>query len=211
MLQENAKCHKSTMLGDFMLMIGLLIIILFARVIYNFVLTLPHHEIFVALIFAVVVVLLLLVYKKRIVSYRYTLFSDLIEKEEEKVTFVDDDGNELDMFGDPIEKNEEDEFDAYGDPIKKNNGVASGTLVFERMVGDKSKIGEVVEPQNILAIFNPDEEIPEELKPSRSMNMTVLSRKTAHKVVYASKKGRDCIYFHASDEFVSMLRKTLNK
>ncbi len=210
MLQENARGHKSSMLSDFILMTVMLVVILFMRVIYNFVLTLPYHEVFIALIFAILVAFLILIYKKRIVSYRYTVFSHYADPDENKVTFVDDDGNELDMFGDPVKKDEQ-ELDAYGDPVKKDKGPEIGTLVFERMVGDKGKIAEVIEPENVLGIFNPDEAIPEEFKIKRSMSMTVLSRKTAHKIVYASKKGHDCIYFHPSENFITTLRKTLDK
>lgn len=210
MLQENARGHKSSMLSDFILMVVLLVVILFMRVIYNFVLTLPYYQFFIGLIFAILVFLLVLVYKKRIVSYRYTVFSTYVDPEEDRVVFIDDDGNELDEFGDPVKK-AGDELDAYGDPMKPQKGPEIGTLVFERMVGDKGKIAEVIEPCNVLAILEPDEDIPEELKPKRSMSMTVLSRRTGHKLIYNSAKGRDCIYFHPSDNFINTLRKTLNK
>lgn len=209
MLQENARGYKSSMLGDFILMIIMFVVIVFMRAIYNFILTLPYSKVLIGVIFLILVLFLILIYKKRIVSYRYTVFSTYVDPEEEKVIFVDDDGNELDMFGDPVKK--EDELDAYGDPVKKDNGPEIGTLVFERMVGDKGKIAQVVEPKSVLGIFNPDEAIPEDIKVKRSVSMTVLSRKTAHKIVYESKTGNECVYFHPSDNFIDTLRKTLNK
>ena len=152
----------------------------------------------------------MLIYKKRIVSYRYTVFSRYIDPEENRVIFVDDDGNELDEFGDPVHKNIT-ELDEYGDPVSPQKGPEAGTVVFEHMVGDKSKIMEVIEPKNILAVLDPNEAVPEELKPNRSMSMTVLSKKSAHKLIYIDKQKRVCIYFHPSDNFISTLRKTLNK
>jgi len=129
-MHQETNSYPSTKKSDLILFLGMVV----ALVVFRFLLTaaklLPHGGILQLPIFGLVVLLCIWLYKKRLCSYRFTIYTK------------EPDPSELDEFGDP-----------------RKNPFPLGALVAETMVGDKGKIVDVILPAEMTALFPPGEKV----------------------------------------------------
>lgn len=127
-MHQEINSYPSTKKSDFLLFLGMVL----ALVVFRFLLTaaklLPYSGLFQILIFGIVVLLCIWLYKKRLCSYRFTVYTS------------EPDPGELDEYGDP-----------------KKNPFPLGALVAETMVGDKGKIVDIILPGEMTALMPPGE------------------------------------------------------
>ena len=109
---------NATKKQDLLLFFGLLALVILARMLMNAVSSIPHGSILQIPLF-----ICLAIYKKRLCSYRYTLFN--MEPEE----------GDLDQYGN-----------------QRRNPYPLGTLVFEQFSGGKGRIVDTVAPGEMQAI-----------------------------------------------------------
>ena len=168
-----------------MLVVGLIFTIILARLIMNAAAPYNWGGVVQLGIFAILIALCFLVYKKRLCAYRYTLY-----------------------YKEPPQG----ELDAFGEPVK--NPFPTGTLVAERMVGNKTKSAEVILPGEMLLLAGPQSAsigvIPgaQERGKSKKLHPAVLttgSRKTAHSLVFKHDGNFYRLIFHPSAEMVELL------
>lgn len=127
-MHQETNSYPSTGKSDLMLFFAMVA----ALVVFRFLLTaakmLPCSGLLQLLIFAAVVLLCRWLYKKRLCSYRFTVYTS------------EPDPNELDEFGDP-----------------RKNPFPLGALVAESMVGNKGKIIDIILPEEMTALLPPGE------------------------------------------------------
>lgn len=109
---------------DLLLFFGLLALVIFARMLMNAVSAIPHGSILQIPLFIGLILVCLAIYKKRLCSYRYTLFN---------------------------EEPEEGDLDQYGN--QRKSPYPLGTLVFEQLSGGKGRIIDAVAPGEMRAIL----------------------------------------------------------
>lgn len=140
-MHQEINSYPSTRKSDLMLFFGMVA----ALVVFRFLLTaaklLPHSGAFQLLIFGMVVLLCIWLYKKRLCSYRFTIYTS------------EPDPSELDEFGDPAK-----------------NPFPLGALVAETMVGDKGKIVDIILPAEMTELLPPGEKIKASLTGHLSVN-----------------------------------------
>lgn len=181
MLQEMAKSPKNSALGDFLIMIAIIAAIVFMRYIANLISLLPYAGLFHVVLLLSAAAACFLIYKTRILSYRYTLITQ--EEPDEEARGEHGEENGLDM--------------------------PPGTVIFERMTGDKTNTAQAIAPNDIQGLFGPGGAPCE--KPQKSAMMTALARKTAHSITFINNGRLERIYFHPSDAFVEKLRESMQK
>lgn len=116
---------NTTKKQDLLLFFGLLVLVVFARLLMNAVSAVPHGGILQIPIFVLLVLLCLWIYKRRLCAYRYTLFNS---------------------------EPEEGDLDQYGN--QRKNPYPLGTLVFEQLSGGKSKLVDAVSPAEMQALLS---------------------------------------------------------
>ena len=114
---------NATKKQDLLLFFGLLALVILARMLMNAVSSIPHGSILQIPLFIGLILVCLMIYKKRLCSYRYTLFN--MEPEE----------GDLDQYGN-----------------QRRNPYPLGTLVFEQFSGGKGRIVDTVAPGEMQAI-----------------------------------------------------------
>ena len=114
---------NATKKQDLLLFFGLLALVILARMLMNAVSSIPHGGILQIPLFIGLILVCLAIYKKRLCSYRYTLFN--MEPEE----------GDLDQYGN-----------------QRRNPYPLGTLVFEQFSGGKGRVVDTVAPGEMQAI-----------------------------------------------------------
>lgn len=176
MYQNTNDNQKSSSVGDIIITIVLLLIIVFVRKLADFFKTLPspYGVICMLLLLFFIVVSIYLIYKKRLCSYRYSIFYEQPPE------------GELDEYGHQA---------AWPYPL--------GTIIFEKLTGKRGKIYETVLPEETVTLLAPGEEYTDEkVGFFNTTTLSVLNRKTAHTLVFRRKNKLYKIYFHPSEEFM---------
>ena len=180
MYQQTNDNQKVTSTGDLILVIVLIAIIVFIKKISNFLTSLGPVGTYLMVVLALfLVAAIYFIYRKRLCSYRYTLF-----------------------YQDPPEG----ELDEYGQPAKQPYPL--GTVLFERMTGGKGRLYEALKPEDIVALLEPGEKYSEKIGFFNMARLTVYSAKTAHTLVFRRKGKLFGIYFHPTAEFLECLAKS---
>lgn len=183
MLQE--RNEKSTTKGrDLLLVIGLILLAILMRLIMNAASNYAWGGFVQLGAFVLLIAAAFLLYKKRLSSYRYTLY-----------------------YKDPPA----DALDAYGEPLR--NPYPTGTLVAERMLGDKVKSAEVILPGEMRALVKPgagsigiiSQETARAKGKCHKAVLTVNSQATAHRLFFAQGGNLYQLVFHPSEEMVRLL------
>ena len=174
MLQE--RNEKSTTKGrDLLLVIGLILLAILMRLIMNAASNYAWGGFVQLGAFVLLIAAAFLLYKKRLSSYRYTLY-----------------------YKDPPA----DALDAYGEPLR--NPYPTGTLVAERMLGDKVKSAEVILPGEMRALVKPGAGsigiISQETDRAKGK-----CHKAAHRLFFAQGGNLYQLVFHPSEEMVRLL------
>lgn len=188
MYQETLESKKSSTALDLLLVVLLLLIIIFIKQISVWVSALPSpfNAICQLLVFALIIYIVYIVYAKRIRSYRYSILYD--QPEEGAV-----DENDIPLPRYPYE---------------------TGSVFFERMIGEKGKMNEHVKPDELLSLLKPGEkwassgdDAPSWLRTTKQSNK---KRKTAHQLIYRRKGKIYLIYFHPTDALIGHIEARLN-
>ena len=174
MYQHTNDNQRSTSVGDLILVIVLIAIIVFIKKISDWITTLPLSGLWTALLVILLIGGIFFIYKKRLCSYRYTIYYKAPPE------------GELDEFGNQAES-------PY--PL--------GTILFERMTGGKGKLYEGVNAKDIVALVKPGESYPEKIGFFNLSKLSVYAQKTAHLLVFRRKGKLYGIYFHPNEEFVA--------
>ncbi len=183
MLQE--RNEKPTTKGrDLLLVIGLILLAILMRLIMNAAAAYAWGGIVQLGAFVLLIAAAFLLYKKRLSSYRYTLY-----------------------YKDPPA----DALDAYGEPVR--NPYPTGTLVAERMLGDKVKSAEVILPGEMRALVPPgtgaigfiSEETDRAKGKCHKAVLTVNAPSTAYSLFFTQNGNMYRLLFHPSEEMVRLL------
>lgn len=183
MLQERNE-KSTTKWRDLLLVIGLILLAILMRLIMNAASNYAWGGFVQLGAFVLLIAAAFLLYKKRLSSYRYTLY-----------------------YKDPPA----DALDAYGEPLR--NPYPTGTLVAERMLGDKVKSAEVILPGEMRALVKPgagsigiisQETARAKVKCHKAV-LTVNSQATAHRLFFAQGGNLYQLVFHPSEEMVRLL------
>lgn len=181
---------NATKKQDLLLFFGLLALAVFARMLMNAVSSIPHGDILQIPVFIGLIAVCLLIYRKRLSSYRYTLFN---------------------------REPEEDDLDQYGN--RRSNPYPLGTLVFEQLSGGKGKIVETVAPGEMRAIVTGDatagcagaEEDPEALQAALKKAAVLCTGKKdgASTLIFRRGGKYQAIAFKPSRELVRMIEEII--
>lgn len=183
MLQE--RNEKPTTKGkDLLLVIGLVLLAVVLRLIMNAAAGYAWGGFVQLGAFVLLIALAFLLYKKRLSSYRYTLY---------------------------YQEPPADALDAYGEPLR--NPYPTGTLVAERMLGDKVKSAEVILPGEMRALVKPgagaigliSEETDRAKGKCHKAVVTVNAQATAHRLFFVQEGKVYQLVFHPSEEMVRLL------
>lgn len=182
MYQETNE-KRSTKGGDLLLVVALIALIVLARVMLNAIKALPYAGIVQLFVFASLIAVCFLVYKRRLSSYRFTVFNSTPAE------------GDLDEFGE-----------------QRKNPYPLGTFIAERMVGDKGRIMDIVSPAEMTALLAPGESMPdgEAARPAQTAFLSVDKRKTAHTLLYRRSGRLYSIAFHPTDELISILNEIIS-
>ncbi len=187
MLQERLDNDKSTPKSDLLLVIALLLLIIFARYILVLLRALPYGGLWQLAVLAGLVYAAYMVYKKRLISYRYTL------------TYAEPAADDLDAFG-----------------ARRTNPYPLGSFLVERMVGDKGKVYEAVSAAEYIALLSPGEAEPAlpAGKKAKTLYLTTLPRAAAHTLLFQRENTVYKLLFSPSvtfaETFQTMLRDLRN-
>lgn len=177
MLQEREETPRRSPIRDLILVFVLLALIILARGIMTAVRTLPYGGALQILLFLLVILLVYGVYKKFILDYRYTL------------TFAEPDPADVDAFGD----------------VRKNP-YPLGSLIVERMVGDKAKLFEAVMPEEYVCLLPPAADGPVGAgEKYKTLHLTVRSKKQAYSLYFRRSGTLYRLFFAPSAAFAAKL------
>lgn len=183
MLQERNEVRSSKG-GDLLLIAGLILVILLVRLAMNAMASFAWGGVAQLALFGLLIALCFLLYKKRLCAYRYTLY------------YQDPPAGELDEFGE-----------------QAKNPCPTGTLVAERMMGDKTKSAEVIPPGDMIGLFGPGPLgailAPEEGGKAPKLHKAVLTTgpmQTAHSLVFKQGGNYYRLVFHPSEEMARLLK-----
>jgi len=180
-MHQETNERKSTKGGDILLVVALIALIVFARVLLNAIKSLPFAGVAQLFVFAGLIAACFLVYKRRLSSYRFTVFNS--EPAE----------GDLDEFGE-----------------QRKNPYPLGTFIAERMVGDKGRIMDIVSPAEMTALLAPGESLSgAEARPAQRAFLSVDKRQTAHTLVYRRSGRLYSIAFHPSEKLACILREII--
>ena len=184
MLQERNEA-RSTKGKDLLLVGAIILLAVLARLVLNAASSLSWGGFLQLGTFVLLVGLCFLLYKKRLSSYRYTLY------------YKEPDPEAVDAFGQPIE-----------------NPYPTGTLVAERMLGDKTKSIEVILPGEMVALVEPEGGsigiiLPEAGdKPPKIHDAVVTTgrKDTAYSLIFQQNRNYYRLVFHPSQEMAQLLK-----
>ena len=182
MYQETNE-KKSTKGGDLLLVVALIALIVFARVILNAIKALPYAGVAQLFVFAALIAICFLVYKRRLSSYRFTVFNS------------EPADGDIDEFGE-----------------QRKNPYPLGTFIAERMVGDKGRVMDIVSPAEMTALLSAGESLPggaEDARPAQRAFLSVDRRATAHTLVYRRSGRLYSIAFHPSEKLAGILNEII--
>ena len=95
-------------------------------------------------------------------------------------------------------------------PAHKAGPFPPNTLTFERLVGNKARVYERVQMDEILALTAPGESLPLLAKEkSQSTSLTMLPSSSAHSLYYRRGGRLQRIYFHPTEELAGELRRAI--
>ena len=174
---------NATKKQDLLLFFGLLALVILARMLMNAVSSIPHGGILQIPLFIGLILLCLAIYKKRLCSYRYTLFR---------------------------EEPEEGDLDQYGN--QRRNPYPLGTLVFEQFSGGKGRIVDTVAPGEMQAIVTDTGTAASISVIGEDPKAAVLctGKKSEASTLIFKRDGRyQAIAFKPSDKLVKMLEEII--
>lgn len=119
------------------------------------------------------------IYRRRLCSYRYTIF---------------------------YEQPPEGELDEFGKQLTQPYPL--GSILFERMTGGRGKLYEGVAAYDFVALMAPGKKYSEKIGFLNYSKITVYSVKTAHTLIFRRKGKLYGIYFHPNEEFVACMAKS---
>ena len=184
MLQERNEVH-STKTIDLLLIVALLLIATLARFLVNAASAVGWGGVVQLVVFVLMIGLCFLLYKKRLSSYRYTLY------------YKEPDPEELDAFGQPV-----------------RNPYPTGTLIAERMLGDKVKSAEIILPKDMVALLKPGASaigiiLPDSGEKAPKLHDAVVTtgrKATAHSLIFHQNRNYYRLVFHPSQEMAQLLK-----
>ena len=182
---------NATKKQDLLLFSGLLALVILAKMLMNAVSRIPHGSILQIPLFIGLILVCLTRYKKRLCSYRYTLFN---------------------------REPEEGDLDQYGN--QRKNPYPLGTLVFEQFSGGKGRIVDTVAPGEMQAILSGSEtaacigiicEDPAALQSAvKKAAVLCTGKRSEASTLIFKRNGRYCaIAFRPSDKLFKMLREII--
>ena len=155
MLQEVYDNQKSTPKSDFLLLIVLLALFVFARYITAAIRTLPLGGLWQMLVFIALLGYVYYLYKTRLVTYRYTL------------TYEEIDAEKTEMMGDTVK-----------------NPYPLGSFLVENVSGRHGKLLEIVMPDEYVELLPPQTEDSHSGEKYRTLRMTSQTKKSAHSLYF---------------------------